>query len=93
MRLLRCLLVAAALLVLTCPQAMTADQPIVLKVGTMLDGKGGVVQNTTIVVQGLKIARIDPKAQGVTYDLTGLTVMPGWIDTHVHVEAFSLHGR
>jgi imidazolonepropionase-like amidohydrolase len=58
---------------------------VVLAVSTLLDGRGGVVHDTRIVVEDGKIARVDPKAQPVTIDLRGLTVMPGLIDTHVHV--------
>jgi imidazolonepropionase-like amidohydrolase len=57
---------------------------IVLRATTVLDGKGGVVRNTSVVVENSKIARLDPGARGTTFDLSGLTVMPGWIDTHVH---------
>ncbi|MGH9762379.1 MAG: amidohydrolase family protein, partial [Blastocatellia bacterium] len=32
-----------------------------------------------------KIVAIDPKAEPVDYDLRGLTVLPGWIDSHVHI--------
>lgn len=62
------------------------NQPLVLKVSTLLDGKGNVLHNTRIVVQDGKIARIDARATPVTYDLSGLTVLPGWIDTHVHID-------
>ena len=61
-------------------------QNAVLKVSTALDGRGHVLHNTRIVVQDGKIVRLDPKAGPVTYDLTGYTVLPGWIDTHVHPE-------
>jgi imidazolonepropionase-like amidohydrolase len=37
------------------------------------------------VIEGAKIVAIDPKAGPVDYDLRGLTVMPGWIDSHVHI--------
>jgi imidazolonepropionase-like amidohydrolase len=70
-------------LLISCAPAQ--DQPILLKVRTLLDGRGGVQHNTNIVVEGGKILKIDPAARGVTYDLTGLTVMPGLIDTHVHL--------
>jgi imidazolonepropionase-like amidohydrolase len=62
------------------------DRPIVLKATPVLDGKGQILYNTIIVVEGGKIARIGGAApQGATtYDLTGLTVTPGWIDAHVH---------
>ncbi len=38
-----------------------------------------------MVVEGRKIVAIDPKATPVDYDLRGATLMPGWIDTHVHI--------
>ena len=60
-------------------------QRIVIAAGTLLDGKGKVLHNTRIVVEGSKIVAIDPKAAPVDYDLRGLTVMPGWIDAHVHI--------
>ena len=61
------------------------NQPIVIKAGTLLDGKGGVQRNATIVVVGAKIDKLDPSAKGQTYDLSKLTVLPGMIDTHVHI--------
>ncbi len=44
-----------------------------------------MLHNTRIVVEGSKIVAIDTKAGPVDYDLRGLTVLPGWIDAHVHV--------
>jgi len=63
------------------------DRPIVLKTATVLDGRGQIFHNTIIVVEGGKIARIggDAPAGAVTYDLSSLTVTPGWIDTHAHI--------
>src|SRR5690348_8475282 len=62
------------------------DRPVVLKASTVLDGKGKVLHNTIIVVEGGKIASVGGSApQGATtYDLSKLTVLPGWIDAHVH---------
>jgi len=60
------------------------EAPIVLQATTILDGRGGLLRDTAIVVDGSTIARIDPAARGTVYDLRGLTVMPGWIDTHIH---------
>jgi len=62
-----------------------ANKQIVIAAGTVLDGKGGVLRNTRIVIQGSKIVRIDPNAAPVDYDLRALTVLPGWIDSHVHI--------
>ncbi|MGH9348284.1 MAG: amidohydrolase family protein [Vicinamibacterales bacterium] len=75
-------LFAAVLLLPAAPSAQEA--PIVLQASTVLDGRGGVIRNTAIVVDGTTIARLDPAARGTVYDLRGLTVMPGWIDTHIH---------
>src|SRR5258708_5554132 len=58
---------------------------IVIAASTVLDGKGHVLHDTHIVIEGAKIVRLDPKAGPVNYDLRGLTVLPGWIDAHVHI--------
>ena len=58
---------------------------IVIAVGTALDGRGGVIRDTRLVIQDGKIAAVDPKAAPIDYDLRKLTVSPGWIDTHVHL--------
>ena len=62
------------------------QQPTALKASTVLDGQGKILQNTIIVVEGGKIARVGgAPPQGATiYDLSRLTVLPGWIDAHVH---------
>jgi imidazolonepropionase-like amidohydrolase len=57
----------------------------VIAASTVLDGKGRMLRNTRIVIEGSKIVSIDPKAGPVDYDLRGLTVLPGWIDAHVHI--------
>ena len=49
------------------------------------DGKGHVFKDTRIVIEGSKIVAINPKAGPMNYDLRGLTVLPGWIDSHVHI--------
>jgi imidazolonepropionase-like amidohydrolase len=59
-------------------------QPIVIKTTTLLDGKGTILKNKEIVIEGSKISRVADARGGATYDLSGLTVMPGWIDTHTH---------
>src|SRR6058998_3865264 len=58
---------------------------IVIAASTVLDGKGRVLHDTRIVIEGSKIVAIVPKAGPVDYDLRGLTLMPGWIDAHVHI--------
>jgi imidazolonepropionase-like amidohydrolase len=58
---------------------------IVIAAKAILDGKGHVLRDTRIVIEGSKIVTLDPKAAPVDYDLRGLTVLPGWIDAHVHI--------
>lgn len=68
-----------------------ASQSIVLRTSTILDGKGATLKNRNILIEGTAIRDISasqiPRTSAV-YDLRGLTVMPGWIDTHVHLDWF-----
>ena len=66
-------------------QTPAPKQRIVIAASVVLDGRGRVLRDTRIVVEGSKIVAIDPKAGPVDYDLRGLTVLPGWIDAHVHI--------
>jgi imidazolonepropionase-like amidohydrolase len=67
---------------------------VTIRADTVLDGKGGTLRNVTLRIDGSRIAAVDAGGTGGTYDLRGLTVMPGWIDTHVHIGAhFGANGR
>jgi imidazolonepropionase-like amidohydrolase len=57
----------------------------IIAASTVLDGKGNGLRNTRLVIEGAKIVALDPKAGPVDYDLSGLTVLPGWIDAHAHI--------
>jgi len=90
----RLLWIALAATLMLSETGRAQERPLVIRAATLIDGKGGVTRNVSIVVQGSHIARIDANAQGTTYDLRGLTVMPGWIDTHVHMDAhFDPNGK
>src|SRR5215472_8196451 len=87
-KLFRCLLSLLGICVLT--ERLSSPTPaqskrIVIAASTVLDGKGRVLRDTHIVIEGSKIVAIDPKAGPVDYDLRGLTALPGWIDAHVHI--------
>jgi imidazolonepropionase-like amidohydrolase len=59
-----------------------------------LDGKGRVRHNTRIAIEGSRIVAIDSKAKPIDYDLRGFTVLPGWIDAHVHItSSFGRDGK
>ena len=87
--------IVVIVLLLAAYNATHAQQKrIVIAANTLLDGKGKVLKNTRIVVEGSKIVAIDPKAGPVDYDLRNLTVLPGWIDAHVHITwSFDKNGK
>jgi len=69
-------------------------QAVVIRTSTLLDGKGHVLKNTDLVIEGGRITRIGAARGKPSIDLTGMTVMPGWIDTHVHATwYFNRDGR
>ncbi|MFZ1918387.1 MAG: amidohydrolase family protein [Terriglobales bacterium] len=67
-------------------QTPASRQRIVIAASEVFDGKGHMLHNVRIAIEGSKIVAIGPKVEGpVDYDLRGLTVLPGWIDAHVHI--------
>lgn len=79
MRILLCLLLAAL-------TVSAQPRPIVIQAERLLDGRGKELSNVQITVVKDKITSVTPNGKGaVTYTLRGLTVMPGWIDTHTHI--------
>ena len=94
MELMRRLLLATAVAI-AAPAA--AQEPVVIRVRTLIDGRGGVQHDVAVVVRGSKIERIvpgDTPGLVMTHDLRRFTLMPGFIDTHVHIDAhFGPDGR
>src|SRR5216110_543652 len=75
------------LLTLLLSTTLTA-QPIVIRAARVIDGRGQVMRDAAVVVEGGKIVRVVTDAKnlkGVTIDLGDRTLMPGGIDTHVHI--------
>jgi len=81
----RTFLLSAFAIVVTASSLSAQTNPVVIRAGSLIDGKGGMQTNVAIVVQDSKIVRIEPARAGVTYDLSTQTVMPGLIDTHTHI--------
>src|SRR6267143_4519041 len=75
--------------------AAAQTQRITIRAPSAFDGKGRTIPNPTIVVAGGKIADVRSGEPGAaTYDLRGLTILPGLIDTHVHLDThFGKDGR
>ena len=61
------------------------DAGITIRARTVIDGKGQILRNTGVTVRDGKIVRVGSATGAVTHDLGALTLMPGFIDTHVHL--------
>lgn len=73
-----------------------APPPVVLLADHALDGRGNVLHNLRIAVANGRITSLSAPADAAanTIDLRGYTVLPGWIDTHVHLDShFDRRGR
>ncbi len=70
-------------------------KPIVIHADQILDGKGHVIHGGSVIVQDGKISKLEKAATGAaTYDLKGLTLLPGMIDGHSHLTwYFNRQGR
>ena len=61
-------------------------QTLVLDTDLILDGRGGALQGQQIAIENGRITKVAPGKAKANFNLRGLTVMPGWIDTHVHLD-------
>ena len=85
---------AASLTIMCLTQLGAQDAPITVRAGLLIDGTGGTIEEARLFIEDGVITRVDRLRGAVTYDLSELTVMPGWIDTHVHLTAhFDADGR
>jgi imidazolonepropionase-like amidohydrolase len=66
-------------------QTPAPSQRIVIAASSVLDGRGHILHDVLVAVEGEKIVSVGPGNGPVDYDLRGLTVLPGWIDAHAHI--------
>ncbi len=65
--------------------ALPQPSTITIRADNLLDGRGGMAKNVVIRIDGGHITSVEPSNERATYTLSNVTVMPGWIDTHVHI--------
>ena len=89
------ILFALVIVAISACDAGAQTQRITLRATSAFDGKGRTIPDVTIVVADGKIADVrSGEAVAATYDLRGLTILPGLIDTHVHLDThFGKNGR
>ena len=68
------------------PSALQTADVITIRAARVFDGRGKVLTNAVVEVRGTKITAVDQRTGGVTHDLGEVTLMPGMIDVHTHVD-------
>ncbi len=68
---------------------------ITIRAAAAFDGNGRSIPNAAVVVRDGKIVSVTSEPRGAaTYDLRDVTILPGLIDTHVHLDThFGRDGR
>lgn len=84
-------LFAAGLAIVTASFAALAAQTspadtVTYRAARVLDGRGKTIPNGVVEVKGSKIVAVDQRKGAVTHDLGDVTLMPGMIDVHVHID-------
>ena len=65
--------------------AQPAEPNLAIRARQIIDGTGSVVSGDIVVIRAGKIGSIGKTNDPVTIDLGNLTLLPGFIDTHVHI--------
>jgi imidazolonepropionase-like amidohydrolase len=78
---------SAAVTMLAVAPLLAQSPTITIRAARVIDGRGNVGTSTTIAIRDGTIAAVSVAASTAspTYDLSNLTVLPGFIDTHVHI--------
>jgi imidazolonepropionase-like amidohydrolase len=86
---------AGGVLLAVATTAGAQTEAITIRASSALDGRGRSIPDASVVVQAGKIVSVESGRGGAaTYDLRGLTLLPGLIDTHVHIDThFGKDGR
>ena len=94
----RMALLISALMICALGYSFAADDSeiVVFNGATLIDGNGGEpVSRAAVVIQGDRILYAGPKDEieipttSTVYDVRGLTILPGFFNTHVHEVSFT----
>jgi len=59
---------------------------VTIRAARLFDGRGQMSTDRVIEVRGSRIVAIDGRAGPVTHDLGDVTLLPGFIDVHTHID-------
>jgi len=65
--------------------AAQAPQTTTIRVGRLIDGRGGSQQNVVVTIRDGRIVSVGRGSGQATHDLSKYTLLPGFIDLHVHI--------
>ena len=77
--------ITAALIAACVAVSAQTDPGMTIRARQVIDGRGGAISNAHVSVKNGKIVSVGPASGAPTVDLGNLTLLPGFIDTHVHI--------
>jgi len=66
--------------------AASQEAGLTIRAARLFDGRGALATNQVIEVRGSRIVAIDGRQGPVTHELGDVTLLPGFIDVHTHVD-------
>jgi imidazolonepropionase-like amidohydrolase len=78
-------ILAIVLLAVVSLSAQSPGPNLAIRARQIIDGTGRAVSGNVVVIRAGKIASVGASSDPVTIDLGNLTLLPGFIDTHVHI--------
>ena len=73
------------LVIASVASAAAQSNDITIKARLVIDGKGQTMNDAVVMVRDGKIVRVGSGGGPATIDLGQLTLLPGFVDTHVHI--------
>jgi adhesin HecA-like repeat protein len=74
------------IVMLSCASIIAQSDPgVTIRARQVINGRGGVTSNATVSIKAGKIVSVGPSSGTPAIDLGNLTLLPGFIDTHVHI--------